>query len=76
MSKLDQLLFEIFDDEAASIRDDTPFSAVSGWDSLKHVELVVGIEARFAIDLTSEEITRLTSKSGARQVLAARGRDA
>ncbi len=75
MNRLDQLLVEIFDDEAASIGDETLFPAVPGWDSLKHVELVVGIEARFDIDLTSEEIARLTSKSEVRQVLGARGRD-
>jgi acyl carrier protein len=73
MSKLNQLLSELFDEEAHALGDDTPFAECSTWDSLKHVELVVGIEARFAIDLSAAEIGRLTCKRAAREVLTARG---
>jgi acyl carrier protein len=73
MDKLDQLLSELFDEEAHALGDDTPFAECSTWDSLKHAELVVGLETLFAVDLSAAEIARLTCKRAAREVLTTRG---
>jgi acyl carrier protein len=70
---LSQLLSELFDEEADALGEDTPFADCSTWDSLKHVELVVGIETRFAVDLSAEEIARLTCKRATRELLATKG---
>lgn len=70
---LHDLMIELFADEADQLTDDTPFRECEGWDSLKHVQLVVGIQSRFEVDLTAEEIARLTSKRRVRDVLRARG---
>jgi acyl carrier protein len=72
MSKLDQLVVELFDEDAAAMGDDTPFAGVPGWDSLKHVELIVALESGFGIDLNTQEIERLTCKHAAREILTAR----
>jgi acyl carrier protein len=72
MSKLDQIMFELFDEQASGIGDDVLFANCAGFDSLKHVELIVAIEGRFGIDLTAEEIERLTSRRAARAILEAR----
>ena len=72
MEKLDQLVRELFDDETRPIEDDTPFSGIEGWDSLKHVELIVAVESRFGVELTADEISRLKSKRAAREILTAR----
>jgi hypothetical protein len=37
------------------------------------VQLVVALQTQFDVDLTSEEIARITSKRAARAVLAERG---
>jgi acyl carrier protein len=71
MAKLDQLVSDLFDDDDA-VADDTLFADLAGWDSLKHVELIVGLEAKFGIELTAAEIERLTSKRAAREILAER----
>jgi len=73
MSKLDQIVSELFEDEV--IGDEVLFVDRAGFDSLKHVELIVAIEGRFAIDLTAEEIGRLTCKRAAREILQARRLD-
>ena len=72
MSRLDQLIVELFDEDFVALGDETPFARCEGWDSLKHVELIVAIESRFGVDLTAEEIRRLTSRVAAREILAAR----
>jgi acyl carrier protein len=73
MDKVDQILNDVLDTEADALGDDTPFTECPMWDSLKHAEFVVGIETRFAVDLSAAEIARLTCKRGTREVLAARG---
>jgi len=75
MSKLDQLMFELFEDPAGAVGDEALFVDRAGFDSLKHVELIVAIEGRFGIDLTAEEIGRLTCKRAAREILQARRLD-
>lgn len=73
MEQLDRLLVGVFQDEAEMFSEDTPFAQAPSWDSLKHVELVVAIQTRFAVDLSADEIHRMTSKRTVREVLAARG---
>jgi acyl carrier protein len=73
LDALTQLVAEVLEDEGAALGEDAAFAECAMWDSLKHVELVVGIERRFAIDLSPGEIAQLTCKRAARAILAARG---
>jgi acyl carrier protein len=72
MDRIDQLLSDVFAD-VDGIAEATTFKECAAFDSLKYVELVVAVESRFGVDLTADEIARLTSKRALRQVLAARG---
>jgi acyl carrier protein len=74
MSTLDQLFADVFED-LETVGEDTPFTQYEGWDSLKHVELVSGIERRFDLDLSADEIREITSRRAARAVLAGKGVD-
>jgi acyl carrier protein len=74
-SRLDQLVLELFDDDTP-IDDETEFTQCAGWDSLKHVQLVVALETRFGVDLSADEIAALTCKRAIRNVLTARHVDA
>lgn len=40
----------------STINDDTSPDTIEGWDSLKHLNLVVAIEEEFNINLSSEEV--------------------
>lgn len=72
MDRLDELMLELFPDEA-ELPPETPFRDYGDWDSLKHVHLVVGLESRFAIELSADEIARLLSRRDIAEVLRARG---
>jgi acyl carrier protein len=74
MSTLDQLFADVFED-LETVGEDTPFTQYEGWDSLKHVELVSGIERRFDLDLSADEIRQITSRRAARAILAGKGVD-
>jgi acyl carrier protein len=75
MTALDQLLGQIFEECDGGIPDDLPFADAAGWDSLKHAELVVAIEARFGVDLSRDDIVEITSKRALRKLLAGKGHD-
>ena len=56
INQLNTIFEEIIDNGPVSLSDSTVPSDVDGWDSLAHIQLVVGIEKHFDIKLTSEEI--------------------
>jgi len=50
-------------DDSTSLRD------LEGWDSLKHVRLIVGLEERLGAQLEAEEIEGLSTLGDVRRVL-------
>jgi acyl carrier protein len=73
MNRLDTVIAQVFSEEDECFDEETPFAEGATWDSLKHVQLVVALQTQFGVDLTSEEIARITSKRAARAVLGERG---
>ena len=63
---------EVFQNGAKGVDERKPFVQYDGFDSLKHVELVVAFESRFGVELSPDEVSRLTSVAGARDILTAR----
>jgi acyl carrier protein len=47
---------EVLEDDGIELRPNTVASEVPGWDSLTHVEIIVGIERHFKIRFTAKEI--------------------
>lgn len=43
------------------------------WDSLKHMEMMTGIEESFETELSAEEMMEMTSIEAIRRVLASKG---
>lgn len=50
---------EVFDDEEITLSREMTADDVAGWDSLSHVNLIVTIEARFAIKFSQKELLTL-----------------
>ena len=73
MSRLPEVLAEIL------MRDVLPPSTrlvdIEGWDSLKHVLLVVGLEKNFAVSLSAEEIRSMVTVADIGRVLKEKGVD-
>tara|TARA_B110000263_G_C14987559_1_gene364498 strand:+ start:210 stop:431 length:222 start_codon:yes stop_codon:yes gene_type:complete len=56
---MNEVFTEVFDDEDISIQPKTSSIDIDGWDSLAQIRLIVGIEQKFLISFTVDEITDL-----------------
>jgi acyl carrier protein len=72
MNALDQLVAIVLEDDDV-YPEDAPFIDHLDWDSLRHVQLIVAMQSQFGVDLSPDEVARITSKAAARTVLAGRG---
>jgi acyl carrier protein len=50
---------EVFDDPTLVVNDSTTAEDVVGWDSLKHINLVIALEKRLGVKFATAEISRL-----------------
>ncbi len=58
-SKLNRVFQEVFGDDSIQISDNMTAKDIDGWDSLTHVNLIVAVEKRFKIALTTKEVVSL-----------------
>ena len=56
MEKLQEIFRDIFDDDTIVLFDKMTSDDIEAWDSLSHINLIMDIEAQFAITFTTEEI--------------------
>lgn len=71
--QLENLFSNILAEPLDSMSDDTsPRTSVS-WDSARHIELVLAIEAAYSIQFTMPEMTSLHSLGDVRRILETKG---
>jgi acyl carrier protein len=77
MHELQELMAGILNCEPEALPpESTPLRNIDGWDSLKHVLLVVGMENKLKAKLTAEEIQGIVTLADVTRVFRQRGADA
>ena len=71
--QLENLFSNILAEPVESINDDTSPRTSKNWDSVRHIELVLAIEAEYGIQFTMPEMSSLHSLGDARRILEAKG---
>ena len=71
--KLKKLIADVLETTPDLIDDNISMENTDIWDSLKHMEMVTGIEENFEIELSAEEMMEMTSFEAIRRVLGSKG---
>lgn len=61
VQQLNGVFQDVFDDPALTITYDMTAADVEDWDSLSHINLIVGVEKAFRIRLTTAEVRGLNN---------------
>lgn len=59
--KLTELFRELFADDSIVLTAETTANDVDGWDSFNHISVIVAVETRFGVKMTTAEIERLAN---------------
>lgn len=73
MKRLEELLSGILGEGEALPAESAALREHESWDSLKHVQLVVGLEKTFGVSLSEEDIRAMATTADIVRVLAAKG---
>jgi acyl carrier protein len=73
MSDLVELVAEVLQVPASDVDDDTGTATTGAWTSLRHVQIVAGVEKAYGVRLTAREARTGRSVRALREVLAGKG---
>lgn len=59
LDRLQRVFRQVFNAPALVIRPELTAADVAGWDSLKHVELIMSVEAEFGVRFKTAEIASM-----------------
>ena len=59
--KLTELFRELFADDSIVLTPQTTANDIDGWDSFNHISVIVAVETRFGIKISTAEIERLAN---------------
>lgn len=70
-TNLSELLGKVLRIPATDIYDTTEFKNVPGWDSLRHMELIVSLENTYGVQFSFDQIAVMLDVKTVRDTLAA-----
>jgi len=68
--RLEEVFRQIFDDDTLALTDETTAQDITGWDSVRHINLMFGIEEAFGIRFNGNELAEMKNIGELQQFLA------
>ena len=72
LGRVQSIASDILNLPGLELAEDTTAQDVPGWDSLTHVQIIVGVEQAFGIRMTSTEVAQLENTGSLVDVIQAR----
>jgi acyl carrier protein len=69
-ARLQEIARDVFGDDSLVLTDSTKVGKVSGWDSLGHVNFMLGVEYEFDVEFSEDEFAGFGDISGLKRMLA------
>ncbi len=61
LTELTDLFREIFVDDEIVLSEETTAADLPGWDSMKHIEIIIAIEQKYSVRFSSRQVEGLRS---------------
>jgi acyl carrier protein len=58
-AKITETFRDVLGDPKLELKDELTAQEVEGWDSISHINLIVALETRFKVKLTTGEVSKL-----------------
>jgi acyl carrier protein len=71
---LNELFHELFADDGIELKPETTADDIDGWDSFNNLNIMVAVETRFGIKMTSAEVEGLKNIGDLVKIIAARSK--
>jgi acyl carrier protein len=59
MTELTEILRDVLEDAELDVQPETSAATVPAWDSMKHILIIMAVQERFGIQLSTREVDRL-----------------
>jgi acyl carrier protein len=59
--KIFELMSSVFEVELKSLNEDSSIDTIDGWDSIRHLNLILALEEEFNISIPDEEVGDLVN---------------
>ena len=70
MTRINNLLSDLFDVSETELSDETKLNEIKGWDSIKHMEFILNIEKEFDLELSGEEIASIQTINDLKKIIS------
>jgi acyl carrier protein len=68
--RLTEIFHDLFADDSIVLRPEMTAADVTGWDSIKHISLIVAVEDAFGIKVKTAEMDKLTNVGALEKLIA------
>ena len=75
MKAVEILISEVLGVPRQVVTDDLQFQSIPEWDSLRHVDLMLALEAQLDVEIDADQMVELSSVSAIRSFVATRKRE-
>jgi len=73
-TRLNELFHELFADEEIVLKPETTAADIDGWDSFNNLNIMVAVETRFGIKMSSTEVEKLKNIGDLVEIIMARSK--